>query len=137
MRLDFVSMAAHELRTPLTAVAGYLHLIANNKGLISEDKRYLERAQASTTNLEGLINNLLSLSRIERGALSIKPDKVDWNQIITNEVKNQQLAASDKGILINYSPSSSPIWLLADELAIREVLANLISNATHYTNEGG
>lgn len=137
MRLDFVSMAAHELRTPLTAVRGYLNLLRSDGAIRSEDQNYLNRALASTGNLEGLINNLLSLSKIERGAVNFKSTKLNWNDLVASEVKNQQLAAADKQISITYQAAEQPIWVLGDELALREVLGNLISNAIHYTNAGG
>jgi two-component system phosphate regulon sensor histidine kinase PhoR len=135
--MDFVTMAAHELRTPLTAVAGYLRLIDSNHSLSEEDNTYIQRALSSTTNLEGLINNLLSLSRIERGRLKLHFSKCDLNQIIENEVKNQNLTAKDKQLQISYKPDSEPIWLWGDAMSIQEVLGNLLSNAIHYTKAGG
>ena len=137
MRLDFVSMAAHELRTPLTAITGYLELLRDAANLTAQDKVNLKRATANSIILQNLIKNMLSLAKIERGALAIKIQLLDWNQLVKDEIANYQLVAKDRKLTIQYQPSPQPIKLEGDELSLREVLQNLISNSVHYTPAGG
>ena len=135
MRLDFVSMAAHELRTPITSVSGYLNLI----GTADEEKNryYIERIKHNVAHLNSLINNMLSLSKIERKELRFNVSLLDWPDIVKDEVNNQRWAASTRHLELIYRPPEQPLFVLGDELSLKEVLGNLLDNAIHYTNPGG
>lgn len=137
MKLDFISMAAHELRTPLTVIRGYTSLLAkNNKDV--ENAEIIKRLESGSENLSILIDNLLNVSKIEKGQLSI--DVTPYRlKILVQEVlamlsgrfkiKGQSLQTI--GLEENY-----PLILL-DPLRIREVLTNILSNAINYTQEKG
>lgn len=135
MKLDFVSMAAHELRTPLTAISGYLKLI--NEGDTTEDERasFITLATTNANMLEGLINNMLSLSRIERNALVIHKKRIDWSKLVREEVQSLQFTATSRNITIRMELPQNPLLVEGDEVALREVLANLINNAIHYSDD--
>jgi two-component system phosphate regulon sensor histidine kinase PhoR len=137
MRLDFVSMAAHELRTPLTAVRGYLELAKNDTIGAQGMRKYVERAMGCANTLAALINNILSLSRIERNAMKLNITRLHWNDIIESEVRNHSFIASAKDIQITAELPEEPVELMGDELSLREVIGNFISNAIHYTEAGG
>ena len=139
MKLDFVSMAAHELRTPITAIRGYLGLLSSDEeSILSEQsKRSVERARSSASQLVGLISNLLNVSKIERGALSMSLNKVDWAQTVKDAVQDHIFSAEEKHIDLKYEGPSEGVLLLADEIAIREVINNLIANAINYTEPNG
>lgn len=139
MKLDFVSMAAHELRTPLTAVRGYLSLLMGDtsSNLSPESRQSIERAQSNTKQLVGLINNLLNVSKIERGSLNISYTSINWAKTVEEVLEDHKFSAEEKRITITYEGPSEGVNLLADELAIREVLDNLVSNAIHYTDADG
>ncbi|HEU4966481.1 MAG TPA: ATP-binding protein [Candidatus Saccharimonadales bacterium] len=139
MKTDFVSMAAHELRTPMTTIRGYLDLILQDKdaNLTDETKDHLLRIQANSRQLVGLINNLLSVSRIERGELTLHLDKVDWIQAVRQVVNDQLFMANAKSVTLSYSGPTEPLYILADEIAITEVINNLVTNAINYTDVGG
>ncbi len=139
MKLDFVSMAAHELRTPITAIRGYLGLVSsdNSSNLSSQTRQFIERAQASTYQLVGLISNLLNVSKIERGTLNMNYDKIDWAAVAKDSVRDHEFGAKEKSISLKYEGPESEVHVIADELAIKEVINNLISNAIHYTGKDG
>jgi two-component system sensor histidine kinase VicK len=139
MKLDFVSMAAHELRTPITGIRGYLELILYRfeNELDEEIKKYVNHAHNSSIELIGLINNLLNISRIERGALTLSMDKVDWITSIQRTLSNAQFNAQEKHINLSYEGPSEDCFIVADTVAIQEVINNLVSNALKYTPEGG
>ena len=136
MKLDFVSMAAHELRTPLTAINGYLNLLGTGELQAEEHQQFVNLASSNASMLEGLINNMLSLSHIERGTLHVNRKKLDWSHIISKEVDSLKFSASAKNIDIQLQLPSELLFVWGDEVALREVLANLINNAVHYSDEG-
>jgi two-component system sensor histidine kinase VicK len=139
MKIDFVSLAAHELRTPITGIRGYLELLLYkfNNELNDQIKSYIHHAHNSSIELIGLINNLLSISRIERGALTLTMEKIDWTEAINRAVLNAQFNAKEKKVTIKPELPGDLCYVVADTIAIQEVLNNLLGNAIKYTPEGG
>lgn len=140
MKLDFVSMAAHELRTPLTSIRGYLSVFINeNKSMFNpEQMMFLNRISIASNQLMSLIENLLNVSKIERGAFSVNLEPLEWEPIAKQIVAELIPRAVEKNISLQYLPSSKYIpKVAADKLRINEVLSNLVSNAISYTPPGG
>lgn len=138
MKIDFVSMAAHELRTPLAAIRGYLELMTykDHKGTTPDTEKYLHLAVKSTTELGGLISNLLDVAKIERGTLALELEKIDIANIIVETVRSASFAAEDKNLTLTYYGPTSDEFVIGDAIALREVFNNLISNAVNYTLNG-
>jgi signal transduction histidine kinase len=138
MKLDFVSMAAHELRTPLSTIRGYLELISYQSAEnIDNVQRYIKQARRSAEELASLISNLLDVSRIERGTLVLTMDKVDFAVSAKECVQNLKFNADSKNIAVSYTGPDSGDFVIADSVAIREVISNLIDNAIKYTHKDG
>ena len=140
MKIDFVSMAAHELRTPLTAIRGYAALIQEAIGIkVNRDvNEYTHRLVISTENLSNLIDNLLQVSRIERGTFKIEAIPIDLVDLIEGVIENfKEQAVSKNQNLIFEKPSADLSKVLADKFRIIQVLQNLIGNALNYTPPGG
>jgi two-component system phosphate regulon sensor histidine kinase PhoR len=140
MKLDFVSMAAHELRTPLTAIVGYLAVFTKeNEGKIAQDQLVLlNRVNISAQRLRGLVENLLSVTKIERGSLTMSPEPIDWVDNVTQVIEEFQLQANEEGVALTFThPDTEAPKIHVDTLRINEVLINLISNAITYTPKGG
>lgn len=139
MKVDFVSMAAHELRTPLTAIRGYASLLQMHYATHLEDtaKELLTRLIVSTTNLANLIDNLLSVSRIERNSMIIDTKPIDLPIILTDifESFRQQSQTRHQNFTLSM-PEQLP-KVMADPFRIGQVFINLIGNAITYTPEGG
>ena len=139
MKVDFVSMAAHELRTPLTAIRGYASLLQMHyiHQLDESAKELLTRLIVSTTNLTNLIDNLLSVSRIERNNLTIEAKPIDITIILKDVFASfEQQALTKKQHFILQAPETLPM-VMVDPFRIGQVFINLISNALNYTPEGG
>lgn len=140
MKLDFVSMAAHELRTPLTSLRGYLSVFMeeNKKMFNSEQAMFLNRMNISASQLTSLVENLLNVSRIERGVFTISLEPIDWVATARGIVDNFQGRAKDRQINLTLQEPKTPMpKIYADKLRIDEVLSNLISNAIAYTKPNG
>lgn len=140
MKQNFVSIAAHELRTPLTAIKGYLSVFMKDyeSSLNKDQKELLGHIESSTNQLLNLVENLLNVSRVERGALSLHSESLDWESLVKEAVEDFRESAIEKNIHLEMVPASSEIpKVLADKVRIKEVLANLIANALNYTPAGG
>ena len=139
MKLDFVAMAAHELRTPLTAVRGYLALLIEevSKKLTSEERTYVQKAFVSTTNLSALVENLLSISRIERHSLKLEFAETDWKEVIKEATDNFTTQAEQKNIKLTLDIKKKLPKIWVDKFRISEVFSNLLANAINYSRPGG
>jgi two-component system phosphate regulon sensor histidine kinase PhoR len=140
MKLDFVSMAAHELRTPITAIKDYLHVFIRNYKTIlnTEQVNVLDKISIATTRLVSLVENLLNVTKIEKGTLSIQPQAVDWTEYIRGITSEMSEQARQKQLaLIFTTPKINLPKVLVDKIRMGEVVSNLLSNAIIYTPAGG
>ena len=140
MKIDFVSIAAHELRTPLTSIRGYLELLNSKLGttLDAESQTYLEKVTVSADQLHILIENLLNISRIEKGSLILnkKPEKIE--AAITYVLSNFAAIAGQANVTLNYIPPKAQMPdVFVDHTMIVEVLSNLVDNAIKYNKKDG
>jgi two-component system phosphate regulon sensor histidine kinase PhoR len=142
MKLDFVSMAAHELRTPITSIRGYTSLMSEeleaHENLPSDDwKVLLGRISMSSEQLLALVENLLNVTKIEKGIMSLACKAEDWNKSVSILVEDFQERAKSKKINLTVRLPSVTIFAYVDKLRIEEVLINLLSNAITFTPSGG
>ncbi|MCL5411863.1 MAG: ATP-binding protein [Patescibacteria group bacterium] len=139
MKLDFVTIAAHELRTPLTSIKGYLSMLGeSHQKFNNKEKMFLNRMIVSTDQLSALIENLLSVSRIERGEVTLNIKPVNWVENIKEVIENFKNQALERKINLVFINPQKPIPLIfVDKLRVNEVLSNLLANAVTYTNPGG
>lgn len=138
---EFVSIASHELRTPMTAIRSYLWLALAGKGgtITDKQKYYLERSYDSTVRLIKLVNDMLNVSRIESGRITLEMIKMDMGSFIADVIAEVKPRADELGITIEnkYDPASPLPAVLADSNKIKEVLINLIGNSLKFTARGG
>jgi PAS domain S-box-containing protein len=140
MKLDFVSMAVHELRTPLTSIRGYLSVFSREdiSNLRSEQKKYLNRISISADQLMALIENLLNVSRVEKGTLTLRTTPLNWFSNLKQVVMEYKPLANEKNLKLSlFKPKEILPKVLVDRLRIYEVLSNLLSNAVEYTPPKG
>ena len=138
MKVDFVALAAHELRTPLTEIKGYLDILQHEAvGLRKSDRALLDRSIASTTELSGLMNNLLNVARIEHGELNYSPETIDYRPYLESLLPVFQDQMASKGLKLNLKLPVRLPAILADTVGLHEVLRNLLTNASNHTPAGG
>lgn len=136
---DFISIASHQLRTPLTVIKGYISLIFEKSfGVLPEYlKEPLTRVHISNDRLIHLVNDLLDLSRIERGKMTYVFQKGSLIAVVEEVYKEFREAAKQKNLVFTLrKPERSLPNVNLDPQKIKEVLINLIDNALHYTKEG-
>jgi two-component system, OmpR family, phosphate regulon sensor histidine kinase PhoR len=137
MRADFIANASHELRTPLAALAGFIETL---QGSARDDTaarmRFLPIMQAQATRMARLIDDLLSLSRIELNA-HLRPDKqVDLVAIMRQVADSLQTLARDRGVEISVKAGTDRLQVLGDRDELMRVFENLIENALKYAASG-
>lgn len=139
MKLDFVAMAAHELRTPLTSIKGYMYIFLRDyKDVLNEKQStILSRINISSKRLSSLVENLLNVTRIEKGRITLNIQPTDWVKNIEEVIIEIIDQAKDKKLQLNFIKPNQPIFVEVDKLRINEVLMNLLANAVNYTPPEG
>lgn len=132
----FLANMSHELRTPLNAVTGYSQLIESNPQGHWEDKKYAAEILKSGKHLLYLINELLDLSKVESGKVSLQIKAVDLNETVEESLLLIAQAAKEKQIHLRHH-NQHPVIALADQSRLKQVLLNLLSNAIKYNQAGG
>ena len=137
MRADFVANASHELRTPLAALSGFIDTL---QGPARDDtaarERFLQIMQAQATRMARLIDDLLSLSRIELSAHMRPATAVDLVPIVRQVADGLQTLARDREVEIQIHASPAPLIVLGDRDELIRVFENLIENALKYGASG-
>jgi two-component system phosphate regulon sensor histidine kinase PhoR len=138
MRADFVANASHELRTPLAALSGFIDTL---QGPARDDPRARERflgiMHIQATRMARLIDDLLSLSRVELSA-HVRPDTlVDIVPIIRTVADGLEPLARERQVVIDVDLPEAPVWIAGDREELLRVFENLIENALKYGASGG
>jgi signal transduction histidine kinase len=137
---EFLAMVSHELKTPLNAIIGFSDILANQTlGPIGK-LQYLEYAsdiRDSGHYLLKIINDILDLSRIESGNLTLIEEQVDLVSVVQSAVRLIRPRAEAAGLCIETDFASSILCVMADARAMKQILVNLLSNAVKFTPKGG
>ena len=136
---QLLASVSHELRTPLNSVLGFTGaLLAGVDGpLNQEQKASLGWVERGGNDLLNLIDELLDLSRIEAGKLTLAPAAFEPIEMVESVVAQHRTMADQKGIGLSYRDAGSPADVVQDPQRVRQVLANLIGNAVKLTEQGG
>ena len=132
----FVATMSHEIRTPLNAIIGMLELFSYSK-LSLDQREMLSAARESSRSLLALIDDILDFSKIEVGKLEIRPQPCSVPRLVDGVIATFEHVASGKGLLLTrrIDPALSPAHLI-DPSRLRQILANLVSNAIKFTHAG-
>ena len=136
---EFLANMSHELRTPLNHIIGFTELIVGEKlGSLNEmQKEYLMDALTSSHHLLSLINDVLDLSKVEAGKLELQPAIVDMKALLNNCVVMFKEKAMKHRIDVKLEIEDGPDVILADEIKMKQILYNLLSNAFKFTEDAG
>jgi PAS domain S-box-containing protein len=134
---QFLANMSHELRTPLNAILGFSQLLNKSPNLTPENKENLKIVTRSGEHLLTLINQVLDLSKIEAGHITLNETNFDLFRLLDDLEMMFQLKANNKGLQLILNRSDDvPQYVKTDEVKLRQVLMNLLSNAIKFTKEG-
>ena len=140
VKTQFLANMSHELRTPLNAVLGFSDMMrAETFGPLGHEKysEYSDDIHASATHLLTLISDILDVSKIEVGKMSLSEDRVHLADMVESCHKLLRHRAGEKGVkLISRVPSNIPD-LLADQVRVKQIVLNLLTNAIKFTDAAG
>ncbi len=138
MRVDFVANASHELRTPLASLLGFIETLqgpAKNDEAARE--RFLEIMRSQARRMTRLIDDLLSLSRVELNAHRQPVDPVDLAPLVVQMAESLMTLAKERGVVLGLFQTDRPFWVAGDVDELSRVIENLIENAIKYGQSGG
>jgi PAS domain S-box-containing protein len=134
---EFLAVLSHELRTPLNPIIGWTTLLRTKKFDPERTDRALETIERNAKLQAKLINDLLDISRILRGKLSLTIMPVNLETVISSALETLQLAAQAKSLQIQMAKTPCVGVVKGDEARLQQVLCNLLSNAIKFTESGG
>lgn len=136
-KTTFLNHMSHDIRTPMNAIVGFTDIAMKRKP-DKEVENCLKKIRQSSEYLMTLINDVLDISRIESGKLEYKPVPADLRNIINtvSSIARGYMENRDLNFCVSREELKTP-YVMADELRIREVLLNIISNAVKFTKDGG
>ncbi len=134
----FLANMSHELRTPLNAILGYSQLMVRDPQVTATQREQLETIGRSGEHLLGLINDVLTMSKIEAGRAVLQENAFDLHRQLEGLREIFLMQARNKGLtmILDIAPEI-PHYVYADEGKLRQILMNLLSNAVKFTQEGG
>jgi signal transduction histidine kinase len=134
----FLANVSHELRTPMTSILGFTDaLLAGVDGPLNEDQQEsLMWVQRSGQDLLGLINEILDLSKIEAGKLTIEAEPFDPRELVESVVAQYRSFAAQKHIRLGSQDMGTPAEVVLDRQRVRQILVNLLGNALKFTETG-
>lgn len=138
-RREFIADVSHELKTPIFAAQGFIHTLID--GAVDDifiRDRFLHKAAKSLDGLSLLVQDLLTLSQMEAGTITMQKDSVDIRNICEDIQDRLEKIIADRKITIKIKPDHyKKVWVKGDAQRLDQVMLNLVSNAIKYNNEGG
>jgi signal transduction histidine kinase/HPt (histidine-containing phosphotransfer) domain-containing protein len=136
-RSKFFAKMSHEMRTPLNAVIGLSEMALEEDGMSEETKENFEKINSSGSSLLALVNDILDISKIESGKFRILPVEFDTSGMIGDAIFQNIMRKGEKPIEFELNIDENlPVRLFGDDIRIKQILNNLLSNAFKYTMEG-
>lgn len=138
LKSAFLANMSHEIRTPLNSIIGFSELLSDSDFEIDQKKEFIQHIITNGDNLLNIINDIMDISRMESGQVSIRESKIHVNRFI--EGIKEQFALKFEDINLEFKleipDSEHEIFILADDDRLRQIFNNLISNALKFTSQG-
>ncbi|MBF0155579.1 MAG: CHASE2 domain-containing protein [Magnetococcales bacterium] len=132
----FIANVSHELRTPLNAILGLTELCLRT-GMTARQRDYLDKVKVASKSLLGLINDLLDMSKMEAGRLTLESIPLDLDRVLENVATVTEVKAQEKGVPLTFRRQPEiPANLMGDPNRLGQILINLVNNAVKFTESG-
>ena len=132
----FLANMSHELRTPLNAILGFSQLLQRDKDISPHQRETLSIINRSGEHLLQLINDVLEMSKIEAGKISLQNNDFDLDELLNSLLQMFSLKAESKGLQLVFERADTLRYVRTDEQKLRQVLINLLSNGIKFTSTG-
>eukprot|EP00897_Mesotaenium_endlicherianum_P009858 jgi/Mesen1/8900/ME000537S08299 len=135
---QFVANISHEIRTPMNAIIACSQLLEDTSKLSADQRELAQMINGSGQQLLSLINDILDFSKLDAKKMDLQPKEVNVWSCLDFCMEMLVLKSQTKGLDLSYNVDSGvPLWIWADEVRLRQILTNLLSNAAKFTDEGG
>jgi two-component system CheB/CheR fusion protein len=134
---EFLATLAHELRNPLAPLRNSIQILRMARGAAPGEERVHEMMERQVAHMVRLVDDLLELSRINRGAIELRKERVDLAAVLQHAVETSRPMIEAAGHHLTVSLPDEPVFVDADLVRLSQVFANLLNNAAKYTQNGG
>jgi two-component system, OmpR family, phosphate regulon sensor histidine kinase PhoR len=138
VRKDFVANVSHEIKTPITAIQGFAETLL--EGALDEREnalKFLGTIKSNSERINSLVDDLMTISKIELGVIRVEKSEADVGEIIENVLTLLKDRASEKGLFLKTSVRDDVRRISADRNRLTQILTNLVDNAIKFTEKGG
>ncbi|GLI95448.1 sensor histidine kinase [Methylocystis echinoides] len=134
---EFITMLAHELRNPLAPLRSGLYVLRKSEAIPRAHGRIQEIMERQVDHLIRLVDDLLDVSRISRGRIALKKERLSLGDLVMQVVESRSALSSTEECHIRVNFRESPLFIAADPVRLTQILANLLDNATKYSPAKG
>ncbi len=135
---NFLSRMSHEIRTPMNAIIGYTDILRQGDSNQEDQQQYLATIHTSGEHLLTLINDILDLSKIEAGQMSVEHRNCELVPILSNVIETLKMKASERNLYLDLEIEGTiPDRITSDDTRLRQILINTVGNAIKFTSKGG
>jgi signal transduction histidine kinase len=131
---QFLAMLAHELRNPLAPIRTSLHLLKLKSGDWQTIDQVCEIMERQVGHLTRLVDDLLDVSRITQGKVTLKMERLDAGRVVSHSASDHQSTFEAAGVALRVELPDMPVWVNGDATRLTQVLDNLLSNSLKFTN---
>jgi signal transduction histidine kinase len=134
---EFFHMITHDMRAPLSTLQGYTELLMKKIGPSPATDKYLASMLYSSRRLRGMIDDILNVTKLERGTMSLQLDTIDAEALVARVKDNHEPVAGPKNIKLSVLAPAAKIQFTADPILLERVITNLMGNSLKFTPAGG
>ena len=135
---QFLAQVSHELRTPLAVILGFAEMMQSDSSLNTDQRDKLGIISRSSEHLQSLINDVLEMSKIEAGRITLNKTSFDLHHLLDTLLEMLKFQAESKELKFSFNKAANvPQFVITDEGKLRQVLINLLGNAIKFTEKGG